>query len=493
MSSVPPTIRQNDNVGGEQMMNFRVAQFNTFTTLPEPIRFLGQRERLRRMAEPLAELDADVIVLNECIIKDAHTILLPALARYGYRFCTRQLISDAPLPSIVNGGVFVVSRWPIVQEYGHVFSARCGSDALAAKGVVYARIAKHGKMFNVLGTHMQAWDSAEAVRVRVEQSLEIRGVIDFLRVPADEPLLLAGDLNIDREHQWSELQHFLHSTRMNVPPVVGPERFTLSNHNQLYGNDVPSMYKNDEWPDGCMDVYLQTLRCVCCKNLWCDYVLHSRAHQHPADGRVHAASRVVPRPSSRSDREECESESGSETLESTSPNTAPDNCQLRAVPIRTDEPYRVRLNLTTWRMTRDLSDHYAVVASLAFACATPVTPPPEESGGTFGTLVFLPDLPVCAPFQTLAAESPRASAVQLERALFVHRDAELECSTDHSRRLSNVRRVCGDICVDLCGESVGEWFEDWYRELFAFIVLIILVSALIIVSRRRARRRKPTH
>jgi hypothetical protein len=314
-------------------MPFVVVTLNTFTAVPAPIRFSGQRTRLKKMARLMSRLnggDVDAFVLCECIVPSVVEDLLQPLAELGWPYCTKPLFSDRMLaqnlmPTLMSGGVFIMSRWPIVDEHQRVFENAIGADALVSKGVTHARILKHGKMFNVMGTHMQAWKTTEARTVRLKQSIEIRDFIRRLDLSPREPLLFAGDINIDRDSQFVDLQNFLHVTELNMPPIVGAERHTVSKNNQLYGVDDPSQYRNDSWPDGCYDVYLDTLRCVCCADAWIDYVLTSRSHQLP-----------------------CARSSS-----------------LQALPMHVPA-YRVQLALNTWRKVRDLTDHYAVIGKFVF-------------------------------------------------------------------------------------------------------------------------------
>lgn len=73
---------------------------------------------------------------------------------------------------------------------------------MSAKGVVYARILKTNtqgikQVFNVFGTHMQAWDSVEAANTRLKQQQSINTFIDSLNIPKSEPIIIAGDFNVD--------------------------------------------------------------------------------------------------------------------------------------------------------------------------------------------------------------------------------------------------------------------------------------------------------
>lgn len=332
-----------------QQHSIRIAIINTFTAAPEPLRYCGQDVRLGKLLDALDNVgmlgksaaypagdDAlvDVFVFCECIVSTVISVLLQPLAARGWSYCTRPLVSDAfiasnSLPSVMSGGVFIVSRFPIVSEAQHVFKHAIGADAMAAKGVKYARVRKQGRVYNVFGTHMQAWRGKAAARIRTHQAVEIRNFIHSLCIPVSESVFLAGDINIDRDEQFAELQTFLSVTELNMPPIVGKERYTVSRDNQLYGLDDPSQYTNKSWPNGCLGVYLDTLECVCCNNQWLDYVLNSRSHALPD---AHTSS-------------------------------------IRAVPLRVD-PYDVEIQRNTWRRIVDVTDHYAAVGTFYFTAST---------------------------------------------------------------------------------------------------------------------------
>jgi endonuclease/exonuclease/phosphatase family metal-dependent hydrolase len=106
------------------------------------------------------------------------------------------LVGDAALAWLGNE-VMIVSRLPILASASMTYSSARGSDALAAKGVVHARLgggrdAPQDAMLDVFVTHLQA----NHQDVRRAQLAELAA---FVRERADPglPALLLGDLNID--------------------------------------------------------------------------------------------------------------------------------------------------------------------------------------------------------------------------------------------------------------------------------------------------------
>lgn len=101
-----------------------------------------------------------------------------------------------------DGGVTILSRWPITHRVQYVYADGCGADWFANKGFVYARLDVAGRPVHVVGTHVQAEDSAcfgNGAEVRAAQFAELDGFLGGLAIPADEPIVITGDLNVVKE------------------------------------------------------------------------------------------------------------------------------------------------------------------------------------------------------------------------------------------------------------------------------------------------------
>ncbi len=136
----------------------------------------------------------DILLLEEAYNDSARRTLLAGLAR-DYPYQTRVLGRDSGFRQ--DGGVVIVSRWPIEHEFQLPFAELCaGSDCLADKGVLYARIDKAGRRIHVFATHLQSGGANGALRER--QLRRLRALIDAMQLPKGEPVLIGGDLNVDR-------------------------------------------------------------------------------------------------------------------------------------------------------------------------------------------------------------------------------------------------------------------------------------------------------
>jgi sphingomyelin phosphodiesterase len=100
-----------------------------------------------------------------------------------------------------DGGVTVLSKWPIVRKEQFIYKDACGSDWWSNKGFVYAELNVNGTKVHVVGTHAQSTDSGckagEAAQMRSRQFKQIDAFLDAKNIPASEEVIVAGDMNVD--------------------------------------------------------------------------------------------------------------------------------------------------------------------------------------------------------------------------------------------------------------------------------------------------------
>lgn len=138
----------------------------------------------------------DVVVLQEVFDDNLRPKLLAGMAKQGYKYASEPLGAEG---TVEDGGVVIVSRYPIVNQKPMYYSRCAGSDCLGSKGAVWVRINKRagGKdhFFNVFGTHLQAgaeWG------VRKSQLRELKKFIDRRKaIRNGEAVIIAGDLNVN--------------------------------------------------------------------------------------------------------------------------------------------------------------------------------------------------------------------------------------------------------------------------------------------------------
>ncbi|GJJ78900.1 hypothetical protein EMPS_11259 [Entomortierella parvispora] len=104
--------------------------------------------------------------------------------------------------SPVNGGVVIMSKWPIKEKHQFIYKTGCGSDWFSNKGFIYVVLDYNGANLHVFGTHMQSDDShcypGQAAACRAQAMESWRSFLSDRNIPREELVIFAGDFNIDR-------------------------------------------------------------------------------------------------------------------------------------------------------------------------------------------------------------------------------------------------------------------------------------------------------
>ncbi len=183
---------------------------------PSPPFINGQAQRTEQL--PAQIKGYDVLVFCEAFDNTYRGKLLSGL-KPEYPYATRVVGADKNLAQ--DGGVIIASRWPIRAQDQKLFgSVSSGSDSMADKGVLYARIDKKGRIYHVFATHTQADSGTKDQQVRRKQLQMIRSFIVSKKIPATEPVIIAGDLNVNKANQ-SEYNDMLEILKATSPATTG--------------------------------------------------------------------------------------------------------------------------------------------------------------------------------------------------------------------------------------------------------------------------------
>ena len=226
---------------------FNVLAYNVWALLPG-LASKSVSERLSRLAGQVDGYDA--IVFSELFDNSSRETFLNAI-KHQYPYQTDVVDRWGALE---DGGVVIVSRWPIVTERQITYDDCDGDDCIAAKGVMYAAIDKQGVKYHLFGSHTQAWAEPQNQATRADQFRQMKTFIDNQNIPASEAVLIAGDLNVDKAHFPNEHSDML--TRLNAE-----EAFPTSGYPYTADGRV------NAWTDGSPE--------------FLDYVLYSKAHKQP--------------------------------------------------------------------------------------------------------------------------------------------------------------------------------------------------------------------
>ncbi|MFE6688481.1 sphingomyelin phosphodiesterase [Streptomyces sp. NPDC057743] len=188
----------------------KVLTYNTFLMSKNLYPNWGQDHRAQ--AIPAADFfhGNDVVVLQEAFDNSASDALKSrAAAAYPHqtpvvgRTRSGWDATGGAYSSVVpeDGGVTLLSKWPILRKEQYIYKDSCGSDSYSNKGFVYAELDVAGAKVHVVGTHTQSTDSGckagEAAADRAKQLKEMDAFLDAQHIPANEEVMVAGDMNID--------------------------------------------------------------------------------------------------------------------------------------------------------------------------------------------------------------------------------------------------------------------------------------------------------
>ncbi len=296
-----------------------VLAYNVFL-LPIEFSSSGQKERIPKIAQEILRDEYDVIVLSEVFDNDLRKDLRKALAE-KYPFHTQVLETDGSLWG--DGGVKILSKWPIENPRKRIFGGGDGWDFFAEKGVLYVSIDKNGTRYHIFGTHVQAGNSDDNRKTRRSQFQKIKNFIDDMNISETEAVIIAGDLNVDKNDSLNEYNEML-QTLNAVPPA-------------LIGHPYSADGKINDFRD--LGDSRQLL----------DYVLYSKDHKQPTKHLVRqtgiSGSQLVPA------------------------------AYNRVMFYRSDSPWR---ELPTQRYRWDISDHYPVFGWFDFKVNRSIITVPDK-------------------------------------------------------------------------------------------------------------------
>lgn len=235
---------------GDNGINVFVYNVAGLTALP---RFqLGQRTRAEIIPQEIKNI-YDAVIICEAYEKDTREPLLESFKKVGYKYVSSVVglkeanklgsgvaigigalagplaskVSSGLTKDIRTGGVVIVSRWPIVADKYTIFEARANIDKNANKGAIHVAINKNGKKYHLIGMHTNArWeqnDGSDVIRQK-----QFKQVYDFIKsenIPANEPVIIGGDLNVNM-YDKDEYEMMLKTLNATQPPLDGPYKYT---------------------------------------------------------------------------------------------------------------------------------------------------------------------------------------------------------------------------------------------------------------------------
>ena len=271
-----PAESSSEAVHRTEPVSFRILTHNLYTVLGAP----GIDKRIDLVGASDYIRGYDALILNELFNDEAAARLMQALsAEYPYwtPVIGRENTPIAPgcaandcwnsadglFSEMEDGGTAILSKWPIRERREITFNTSCQVDGYANKGFVYVRLDVNGTPVHVIGTHMQADPSdlgalgnqIAALRpcptpeeyphsatcpgesqtpyeaVRLAQLMQIDAWIAQQAIPADQMMIIGGDLNVDMVGNPAEYERMLCVLNVSPPdfagnPAISPPRYT---------------------------------------------------------------------------------------------------------------------------------------------------------------------------------------------------------------------------------------------------------------------------
>lgn len=193
----------------------RVLTYNVYmrvTGVNHGCKDLGNDSKDLRLPELSKVLDDyDVVLLQELwngfsLVrgKKRRNVLIEQAKQLGFEHSVTPPKVFAKEKKLMDSGLVILSRFPIVEEDSLTYSASCNYDRYAAKGALFAKLKlPNGELLNVVNTHLQAsYDIVEnysyfkTVDVRNKQLLQLREFVKRKTFPT-EAKIVGGDFNIN--------------------------------------------------------------------------------------------------------------------------------------------------------------------------------------------------------------------------------------------------------------------------------------------------------
>ena len=247
-----------------------------------PVQDWDQTQRLAHLDDAIRAMPEtpDVIAFSEVFTDDAYNTLQSLSDIYPYLTPVVGLNCNgggwdsisgncSNSPFVIRGGVVIASKWPITAQHQHVFVASLqGSwDYQSNKGAAYVSISKAGYNYHIVGTHLQATHDEAADQehsIRMAQLDEITDWVDDFSIPASEPVIVAGDMNVDFSLSAQVTDMLSHSQSvLNFPNAQG------------FGS-----YPEDNWMSRSYNYYFDYDMCY---DDTLDYVLTRSDHLQPVN------------------------------------------------------------------------------------------------------------------------------------------------------------------------------------------------------------------
>ncbi len=209
---------------------FKITTYNTFL-LPQAVN-RHQLERAPCIASYLLENNSDVFVLQECFNTKAIDIInnkIKNLYPYQFKDTSKNMFR-------LCSGLWILSKYPILEHDFVKFIHCCSWDCLADKGCAFVKIKFNDNIIRIFGTHLNSTSDQDT---RNEQYKEMKVFINKHTNNNDLEFIL-GDLNTIKSNSMGF---------NNLLKTLGVQNYTT----EYLSYDARHNNLHDEWICGVID------------------------------------------------------------------------------------------------------------------------------------------------------------------------------------------------------------------------------------------------
>jgi len=258
MESNPSPATQISNIVQEnatQQHNFETVKVLTYNIFIRPPLIKNNKSDFKSQRLQLFTSDElgkwDIIGFQEMFaaFSDRQNYLIKQAAKKGLLYHVKSRSPSVISKFLIDGGLLILSRYPIVASSEITYSECMQADALAAKGAIHALIQfQPGQFVHVFNTHLQAsYNDPRSLTkfqksqwVRTSQLQELAAFMHTTTKNDSYPIMLLGDFNVngrksptdasDSEEylnmiqifgQYFDCEDLLRDTMGYHPPTVG--------------------------------------------------------------------------------------------------------------------------------------------------------------------------------------------------------------------------------------------------------------------------------
>lgn len=240
-----PPERAADTRGADQraaspreVRPLKILTWNIWMMPPISLHSLRNTKRASAIADELLKRDFDVICLEKVFDDCAREVLVSKLCgRYSYRWGpinTKDCFK-------FNGGVWVLSKFPMEEIREIEFNDCGGIECLSAKGAILLRGKFNGNPFELVATHLQGEEGPDFapanVTVRENQMKQIARELLAPNSHEGIPIIICGDFGTPRKDGAKPNQNSkAYDDMLKILGVVNDEKERITLNDNLWRN-----------------------------------------------------------------------------------------------------------------------------------------------------------------------------------------------------------------------------------------------------------------